>query len=143
MIIDEQRQHIYKGYTLVDITNTGITKFSKEHELARNQQRNWETVQQILSLRGQLFSLTQSTSVGNIKKYEFGSAYRGTHQIWQFEFTVEMLDLYKIENNPVGVLEKDFTQTPVVTGLLETAKFDLPLFFTSGDNKNIYFKTLV
>ena len=35
MNIDDQRTHTYKGYTLVDITSTGVTKFSKEQELAR------------------------------------------------------------------------------------------------------------
>lgn len=139
MIIDEQRTHTYKGYTLVDITNTGITKFSKEHEQSRNQQRNWETVQQILSLRSQPFALTQNNFACDIADYNFGSNYQGQHEVWQFEFFIEMADLYKLNNNPVGILEQDFNHAPIIIGLTETATFNMPLFFTSGNNKNIYF----
>lgn len=139
MTIDEQRTRRYIGYTLVDITATGVTKYTPQKELERNQQRNWETVQQIVGLRSQIFSLTQTNFKANIKQHKFGSNYKGAHEIWQFEFTVEHENLYKVDSDPVGVLVQDFHQTPVVVGLGETAKFPMSLFYTAGADKNIYF----
>ena len=128
---DDQRTHTYKGYTLVDITNTGITKFSKEQELARNQQRNWETVLQILNMRTQIFRVEQSVlEKQNLKDYEFGEQYLDTQRVWAFEFDVEF----------VGVVPtSDFEQVPVIVGLNETVKPPISLFYTTGINKNIYF----
>ena len=134
MNIDEQRKHTYRGYTLVDITDTGITKFSAEHEKARNQQRNWETVLQILNMRTQIFRVEQNVlDHQDLRTYQFGSLYTGKQRVWAFEFDVEF----------VGVVPpSDFEQVPVIVGLEETAKLPISLFYTTGINKNIYF-TLV
>jgi len=43
----------YTGYTLVDITATGVTRYRPDQEFERNQHRNWETVLQTLGLRTQ------------------------------------------------------------------------------------------
>ena len=131
MIIDEQLTHTYKGYTLVDITNTGVTKFSKEQEQARNQQRNWETLLQILNIRTQLFRVEQTIlEKQSLKNYKFGELYKGSQRVWTFEFDVEF----------VGVVPlSDFDQVPVIVGLHESVKPPISLFYTSGANKNIYF----
>lgn len=139
MIIDEQRTYTYIGYTLVDITATGITKFTTQKELERNQQRNWETVQQILGLKTQIFSLAQTNFKANIKSHHFGDNYKGSHEIWQFEFDVEYDNLYKLDDDPVAVLAQDFHQIPIVTGLTETAEFPKGLFYSAGESKNVYF----
>ena len=52
-IVVSTQQYFYQGFTLIDITPTGITSYSAEHEFERNQQRNWETVLQCISLRAQ------------------------------------------------------------------------------------------
>ena len=41
------------GFTLVDITRTGVTHNRPENEHQRDQQRNWETVIQCMGLRTQ------------------------------------------------------------------------------------------
>lgn len=124
----------YQGYTLVDITNTGVTTYSPDLYHRRNQQRNWETVLQILSMRTQVFRAEQtSVKPSDVKVFDFGAAYTGKHQIWTFEFDVEFIDAVPLA---------DFEQVPVIVGLDETAKFPANLFFTSSENKNIYFKTL-
>jgi hypothetical protein len=55
----EQRIYRHRGYTLIDITKTDVTKFTPELERMRNKQRNWETVVQILGLRTQIMSINQ------------------------------------------------------------------------------------
>lgn len=138
--MNNERQYWYQGYTLVDITNTGITKFSPDTVKKRNQQRNWESVLQVLGLRTQIFDMSQSNEISSIKKYEFGDLYKGKQRIWTFKFYIEFEKLYTIDNDPIALLVKDFEQTPIIVGLEETAKFPISLFYTSGSEKNIYFK---
>lgn len=128
----------YRGYTLIDITKTNVLSNEKSKE--RNQQRNWETVQQLLNLRAQLLSFDYLNSlVDDVKNYSFGVNYQGQHRIWQFEFTVEREDIYSIEHDRYGTLKNDFAVTPVILDLDETAKPTTPLFYVSGPEKNIYF----
>jgi hypothetical protein len=101
-------------------------------------------VVQILSLGTQVLNIKQFKTVkADLSHFEFGSEYQGQHRVWSFEFTVEFENLYAVDSHEYKVLEDDFAQTPVIIELDETAKFPAPLFYTAGENKNIYFKTLV
>lgn len=135
--MNEQRIHRHCGYTLIDITKTDVTQYSPERAKMRNKHRNWETVVQILSLRTQILSIKQFKTVSaDLLHFEFGSEYQGQHRVWSFEFSVEFEDLYA----EYQVLETDFAQTPIILELDETIKLPNPLFYTTGVNKNIYFK---
>lgn len=141
--MNDSRLYKYQGHTLVDITNTGVTKYSVDKEHQRNQQRNWETVVQILGLRTQLMrmELTDILNV-NLNKYNFGRMYAGKHKIWVFEFDVEYQDIYRIGTDDFKILIDDFTQIPIITKLDETITPTLPIFYSNSDNKNIYFNFL-
>lgn len=141
--MNDTRLYKYQGHTLVDITNTGVTKYSVEKERQRNQQRNWETVVQILGLRTQIMrmELTDILHV-NINTYNFGRIYSGNHKIWVFEFDVEYQDIYRVGNDDFKILIDDFTQIPIITKLDETVSLTLPIFYSETDNKNIYFNFL-
>jgi len=128
------------GYTLVDITNTGVTRDRGTQELERNQQRNWETVIQCIGLRAQPMGLIQQVSDQNLENYEFGEMYTGNHRVWSFAFTVEHESVFQYLDKPLYYLDESFDKVPVITYLSETAKFMLPIFWTSGAIKNIYFK---
>ena len=132
----------YTGFTLVDITATGVTRYRPEQEHERDQQRNWETVLQTLGLRTQPMMIQQpvvtESQLGD--GWEFGEYYQGRHKIWLWTFAVETADIFLLDNNPIGGLEKDFEQVPIIQGLNETARFMLPIFYPHGSIKNIYFK---
>jgi hypothetical protein len=65
--------------------------------------------------------------------------YHGLQRVWIFTFGVDYEDVFLTNNDPVGGLDKDFAQVPVVCGLEETARFILPIFYPYGAIKNIYF----
>ena len=134
----------YTGYTLVDITATGVTRYRLEQEHERNQQRNWETVLQTIGLRTQplLINGPVVTETNLNEGWEFGEYYQGRHKIWAWTFAVEHSDVFLLDNDPLGALVKDFEQIPVIQGLDETARFMLPIFYSHGAIKNIYFKNL-
>lgn len=124
--------------TLIDITETKIIRGDSKE---RNQQRNWESVLQVLGLRTQPIitrgpaKITAPINLDNGPKIKiFGDFYQGTHDLWYFWFTSDRDDVYSIKQ-----LEEDFEQVPVILGLDETARFMLPIFHTNGILKNIAF----
>lgn len=119
--------------TLIDITETGVIKGAGQQ---RDQQRNWETVLQLLGLKTQPLIVQSPVCFvnENLEYFEFGEFYNGTQHVWAFQFRGERDDFYTIEQ-----LEEDFEQTPIVLGLEETARFMLPIFHSYGTLKNIYF----
>lgn len=129
--------------TLFDITATGTTGHCKPNRLpyrdragqlitdqeawnrSRNQQRNWETITQILGLRTQLFSLTEPVIDQT-----------GTR--WMFEFETETEGVYGPESDPVSVLRADASGVPMLGGLKNQPDL-APVLVTEGPGKNIWF----
>jgi len=120
-------------YTLIDITPTGIIR---GESVERDQQRNWQTVLQVLSLKTQPDIIQGPTifEVDDISSTSFGEFYQGTQLVWAFQFKGERPEFYDIDS-----LKQDFDQVPIILGLNETARFMLPIFHTAGALKNIYF----
>ena len=92
---------------------------------SRNQQRNWETITQILSLRTQLFALTDPISDQT-----------GTR--WMFEFETETDGVYGPESDPVAVLRSDADGVPMLRELDNDPDVDTVLI-TNGPRQNIWF----
>jgi hypothetical protein len=125
--------------TTFDITATGVTghyrvsrvpfldwagrKIANEQDWhkSRNQQRNWETLQQLLSLRTQVFSATQPMVI---------------HNCWQFEFEVESADVY---GQDLSLLQEDCEGVPMLTGLTET-ELGARVLVTQGPGQNLWFR---
>lgn len=137
----ENRQYVYQGFTLVDITPTGILSQKTDNILERSQQRNYETVVQILSLRTQVKMLDCWNITKDVSGYQFGIDYKGEHQIWSFLFSVEYQNIYASGPDMYGCLRNDFSYIPIITNLKETAEFEKNMFYTSGTQNNIYFKS--
>lgn len=130
----------YVGYSLVDITATGIVRDSSNNNLERNQQRNWETLLQCIGLRTQPQNIHPPVQYENIdlSTMNFGDLYTGEQHVWSWQWTVELDNVYDLPGLPLGGLMQDLEQVPIITGLNETAKFMLPIFYPYGTIKNIY-----
>jgi len=128
--------------TLVDITNTGVTRNHAGDDHRRNQQRNWETVLQVLGIRAQP-TVTEGPITDVVEEFVvknlFGDMYSGEQRIWAVGFSIEHRDVYKKDNEQLALLADDFNQVPIITGLDETARFILPIFYCHGAIKNIAF----
>lgn len=127
--------------TIFDITETGITGHYKPQRIpfsdlaghnivdqsswdrARNQQRNLETIVQLLQLRTQIFDVSTPVNHNNY---------------WNFSFAVEFEGIYQQEQDTFGILKQDCEGVPMLTGLDE--KFVTNLFLTTdGSQQNIWF----
>ena len=129
--------------TLVDITRTDVTRSTEANEHERNQQRNWETVLQVLGIRAQptviAGPITDTISEDMVRRL-FGEMYHGRDQrIWAAGFCIEHRDVYQNEHGQLGRLVDDFNKVPIIAGLNETARFILPIFYCEGALKNIEF----
>lgn len=129
--------------TLFDITATGVTGHCKTTRMpfrdragqlitdtvtwnrSRNQQRNWETLTQILGLRTQLFALTEPVL-----------DVTGTR--WMFEFETESDGIYGPESDPTQVLRADAEGVPMLLDLDNRPDIE-PYLVTSGAQQNIWF----
>ena len=121
----------FRCLTTFDITATGITGHFKGSRVpfmdranqeiddisswnrARNQQRNWETINQIISLRTSPVDITAPVTVIEDEK-----------KIWEFEFTVEQPTAVQLGNDSLGALYYDCNGVPMLVNLGETDRFD-------------------
>lgn len=136
----------YVCQTRFDITATGVTGHCKSARMpfrdragqtinneeawnrSRNQQRNWETLTQILSLRTQLFLLTDPVP-----------DLTGTR--WMFEFETESDGIYGPESDPVAVLRADANGVPMLRELNNDPDIE-NMLVTEGARQNIWFSPI-
>jgi hypothetical protein len=119
--------------TLFDITATGVTGHYKSSQFkdinswnwARNQQRNWETLIQLLNLRTQIMSVT-TPSVHDNK--------------WSFEFESES-NVWDNGADPVGVLKADSDGVPMLRELNNDPDIE-PVLVIDGPCQNIWFNII-
>ena len=129
------------AFTLVDITQTGIVSSTNSKE--RNQQRNWETVIQVIGLRSQPTLLSAPiVEELDLSYFRFGTEYMGTNRVWSFKFGTEQDGVYSDGVTPFGLLELDFVKVPIIVGLDETAAMNLSTFKVVGPQRNIYFQSI-
>lgn len=126
---------------LFDITATGITGHYKSSRVpfndragqqiinetawnrARNQQRNWETLTQLISLRTQVNELTDPVKIDGV---------------WQFEFATETVDVYGTPDDPTLVLRKDAAGVPMLV-ILDNNQIIAQELILDGTDQNIWF----
>lgn len=122
-------------YPYVSKTGTVVNNH-QELARARNQQRNLDTVLQLIGMRTQVFEITDSEITTDIPA-EF--AWAGTDvRVWRFTFEVEPLSQWSIDNDDFWILKNDSDRTPMLMGLTETAQME-PWLVTQGNNVNIIY----
>jgi len=143
-------------YTLFDITQTGVTNHRRVTGVtdqagqsidtplgvnrSRNQQRNFETVIQLISLRTQPFELTVPINAlhTDIDKLGLGNAYSGEQKVWMFDFSIEGDNIFAIGDNPTKLLDEDCKHVPMILKLTETAEIS-PYITVDIENRNLVF----
>ena len=132
--------------TLFDCTYTGVTGHFRIAQIpfkdrsgrtiateadwyhARNQQRNWETLMQVISLRTQPLNITVP-----VQKSE----------LWEFEFGADNPGAFSIVDSPdpIAGLRYDFADVPMLTGLNEAPSIENKIII-DGEGQNIWLETI-
>ncbi len=145
----------FRVHTLVDITDNGILQKPfpfktpggevvhdrQSLSLARNQNNNFNTMLQLLQIRGNITwenpPLRIDKTLGNTG---FGRFYEGKHNSWHFQFFTEQMEIYGDNGDPTGQLKDDFNLVPIINFCKETATFPTSTFITQDNNTiNTYF----
>jgi hypothetical protein len=133
----------YVCRTLFDCSSTGITGHFRIGQIpfvdktgrtienindwtkSRNQQRNFETLLQIISLRSQPERISTPTN---------------SQQGWSFTFEVEAESTYSLDGNtdPFAALYQDCSGVPMLTGLDEAQEIEPVL----KPHENIWFESV-
>jgi phosphotransferase system HPr-like phosphotransfer protein len=111
----------------VDQADQQVTTQAEWHR-SRNQQRNWETLMQIIGLRTQPQDVTRP----ECKDKE-----------WVFEFVAEASGVYSLTDydDPLAGLKLDCNSIPMIVGLNEQANIS-PTVSVQGPDQNIWFETI-
>jgi hypothetical protein len=127
--------------TLVDITNTKVNRLGQGSQLSLDQQRNFVTLMQCIEIRS-IVSYEDRPMVENIdiKNLGFGSSYKGRQNIWTFRIIPDRESVYlDNDGNPVGLLEEDLHEVPIIKNLTETVNIDKSIF----DCRDIKYKNII
>jgi len=120
--------HSYLIETSVDITPTGVTDNSRKDDpdfhLKRNQQRNYDTLLQVLSLRSNV--IDPSVSIWYDAQNEVN--------LWRLSFYTDHAGVFGIDNS---AFLDDVHMVPIVPGLTETTPIFPPFFISKGQLTNI------
>jgi hypothetical protein len=135
-------------HSLFDITNTGINGHTRniafpvadkngnqimtsaELNRARNQQRNFDTLLQLIGLRTQMFNI-ESPKVCTTTLFP-------DKKCWQFSFEIEANAQWLVDNDEFWVLKQDSDNTPMIVGLTEDPGL-APILDATGTNPNIIY----
>lgn len=91
---------------------------------SRNQQRNWETFLQLISLRTQPFEIIEP-------RFDAG--------FWYWSYQIEFEKLYFNNGDELARLKEDFNQIPMLTGLAEHDELQ-GILVVDGPKQNIWFE---
>lgn len=141
-----------KCSTLFDITKTDIS--NRRHGLdepdqilfskRRNQQRNFETVLQVISMRSQPEDISNPEKenmkiFGNTNWGDNFNAIKSPIPIWVFTFTVQHSSVFNDGITELGNLLSDCENVPMIVSLEEVANLNNTLSI-AGPSKNIIFE---
>lgn len=123
--------------TLIDITKTGVRRYDSKDPVKLSQQANFNTLQQIINLRGLIEENADPSVETTTLDGEFGSKFKGEHKVWTYEFTIDRDEVYNDGTDELGLLKQDFNGIPVVGALTETISKPSVFKVKSNTDKNI------
>ena len=128
----------YKLYTLVDITHTDQYRATPGKETLRWKEQNFNTVLQTIGLRATItyYSKPDATEVcGRVVGFDTDDIIR----VWRFDFETDRDDLFKLDDDHIGLLKEDFNLVPYIQGLDELMEQKYAVFVSTGPGNNIVF----
>lgn len=130
--------------TLVDITDTGVRRPSQGSQQQLDQFKNWITLKQCVELRSVVeYDQVPTVDSVDIKGLGFGRAYKGKHSVWTWRVRPDRDGIYADSTGPIGSLQGDIDQVPIIQKLTETINIDKPVFdLTDPEFKNTTIKLL-
>lgn len=130
--------------TLVDITDTKVTRPRQGQQREHDQYRNFTTLKQCLEMRSNImFDNAPTVELQEVKDLGFGSKHKGKQKVWTFRFIPERSGVYVEGNQELGALLDDIHGVPVIQNLDESINMEKAIFDVKDlANKNIIIKAI-
>jgi hypothetical protein len=127
--------------TLIDITNTKVTRLNQGTQQQLDQNRNFITMMQCIEIRSVVqYDTPPQTETVDIKSLGFGTVYKGKQTVWTFRITPDRVGVWNDEDgDEIGELINDLHEVPVIKNLEETINIDKAVF----DCKDSRFKNTI
>lgn len=115
--------------TLVDITNTKVSRPNQGSQTEHEQYKNFITLKQCVEIRSNIsFAFEPQCELRDIKDLGFGSDYQGVQAVWTFRFSPDREGVYSTDFSSVGCLIDDLDQVPIIKNLRETVNIEKATF---------------
>ena len=130
--------------TLIDITNTRVSRPNQGTQLEMDQNRNFTTLKQCTELRSIIsYDFSPELQVIDVKDLGFGSKYKGKHAVWTFRFSPDRSGAYANDDNDIGCLLEDIQGVPFIEKLTETINIEKTIFeLIDASSKNTVIKAI-
>lgn len=141
-------------YTLVDITISDIAKYKPEdipiktssgivwdmgdYIRAKNQQANFSTLIQTVSIKANPLQISTPRVIKS--PVAFGSKYKSIKKCWTVSFTLEHEGFYT-NHDPFDLLLEDLEGVPIILGLTESKTLKEPQWCTFGSKCNMVIRS--
>jgi len=123
----------FKLVSVVDITRSRPSRSETDH-LKLGQQANFNSLIQAIGIRSNVeWDQDPECHTGRLPDAIEGAA---THWIWKF--SVERDFVFRLNNDPVGLLLDDLHGVPVISQLNNSVDITPSIFQTKGDRANIW-----
>lgn len=127
------------AFTLVDITDSGVTRVRDSNTKEYHQQQNLNVLLQTIGLRTQVIDprvsiLYEADTRGRFSDF-FGGA-RAT--VWMLKFQIETDQVWSDGEDELAYLKSDVHGVAITSDLDNTVEFPVNIFDTR-DNTNTYF----
>jgi len=115
--------------TLVDITNSGVTRNKPGSENEYNQYKNWTTLLQCIGLRAIIdYDTPPEVLTVDLKQENFGTKFKGKQNVWVFRFNTDRSGCYLKEDSDLGLLVDDLHNVPIIKNLNESINISKSVF---------------
>jgi hypothetical protein len=124
---------LYKLVSVVDITRSCPSRSETDH-LKLGQQANFNSLIQAIGIRSNVeWDQDPECHTGRLPDAIEGAA---THWVWQF--SVERDFVFRLDDNPVGLLLDDLQGVPVINRLNNSVDIMPSIFQTKGTHVNVW-----
>jgi hypothetical protein len=126
--------------TLIDITETKVSRPNQGSALAHDQHRNFTTLKQCIEIRSNIsYDFSPNMEIVDVKELGF----KGKHAVWTFRFNPDRSGVYSDGSNEIGELFNDVHEVPVIEKLTETINIEKAIFdLTDSLSKNTIIKAI-
>lgn len=134
-LFDITKTNIVRNYSPALVKSHPTINTKEEWVKARQQETNWETIIQVISLRSNPVDIKYP----NVEKIDLKNF--GYHMFfglaWKFSFVIETDSVFHDGTNPIGLLLDDMNNVPMISGLNDNV-VDCNYFKTNDAQTNVF-----